>query len=357
LANLNNPACTDLEISWLFESPLIDSIQDIPNDQGRQVRVFWTRNGYDFVGSSTPIIEYSIFRQIDPSLALTADILQYDKEGVDSKSLSLDSGRRMVTMPEGNWDFIMTIPADTEDGYAAVVPTLADSTIAAGSYYSTFLVRARTATPGIYFDSPVDSGYSVDNLEPNVPAGFAVAYNTGNGNELSWDPSMDPDLQYFRIYRDDDQNFVPSQGNLVDATTANDWTDPSFDDGSVHYKVTAVDFAGNESDPSSPETVTAIEEPLIPVEFALYQNVPNPFNPTTVIAYDVPHDGDYITLRIFSVRGRLVRTLVNGRSTGGHKKVSWDARDEQGQAVSTGVYFYQLSAGDFMQTRKLLVMK
>ncbi len=69
---------------------------------------------------------------------------------------------------------------------------------------------------------------------------------------------------------------------------------------------------GNESDPASPEPATGVGEPVIPQAFALYQNVPNPFNPETTIRYDVPAGGGKVTLRVFDVSGRLVRTLVDG---------------------------------------------
>ena len=188
-------------------------------------------------------------------------------------------------------------------------------------------------------------------------ASFAVAYNTGSGNQLSWDPSPDGDFRYFRIYRDSDPNFVPSLGNLVDATTAIDWTDPSFDGGRVYYQITAVDFSGNESDPASPGTATAIDGPAIPKRFALHQNVPNPFNPTTRIGYDVADGGGVVTLRIYDVSGRLIRTLVDGVQSPGQKRTTWNGRDDRGSRVATGVYFYQLTAPGFEKTRRMVFLK
>ena len=95
----------------------------------------------------------------------------------------LDGPQNLTLYPPGEWHFIMTIPADTEDGYAAVVPTLADSTIAGGMYYTTFFVRARTAPPGVYFDSYPDSGYSMDNLAPSPPPNLSMTSAT----EVAWD--------------------------------------------------------------------------------------------------------------------------------------------------------------------------
>ena len=65
--------------------------------------------------------------------------------------------------------------------------------------WSVYYISAHTTTPSIFFDSPPDSGYSVDNIAPGVPLGMSVAYNTGSGNELAWDPSPEPDFQYYRM--------------------------------------------------------------------------------------------------------------------------------------------------------------
>jgi len=96
---------------------------------------------------------------------------------------------------------------------------------------------------------------------------------------------------------------------------------------------------------------------LLPPVFALSQNYPNPFNPTTTIDYDVPASGGHVTLRIYDVAGRLVRTLVNGSQTPGSKTVAWDGRSSTGQLVATGVYFYRMTAPGFVKTRKMVMMK
>jgi len=104
--------------------------------------------------------------------------------------------------------------------------------------------------------------------------------------------------------------------------------------------------------------VTGIEsEPAVPEKYALYQNTPNPFNPTTEIQYDVPSSGGHVSLRVYDVNGRLVRTLFEGEQTGGRKAIAWDAKDDLGVTVSTGVYFYRLEAPGFTETRKTVVMK
>jgi hypothetical protein len=92
-------------------------------------------------------------------------------------------------------------------------------------------------------------------------------------------------------------------------------------------------------------------------KWTLHQNVPNPFNPVTTISYDVPAGGGAVSLAVYDVAGRLVRTLVSGAQDEGRRQVSWDGRDGLGQAMSSGVYFYRLKAGDAVHTRKMLLLK
>jgi hypothetical protein len=198
---------------------------------------------------------------------------------------------------------------------------------------------------------------SADHIAPAVPTGFTVAYNTGSGNLLSWDPCPDGDFDCFRVYRSSDPDFIPSPSELIDSLTGTNWNDPDYDGWPVYYRLTALDFVGNESDPAAPETVTGVTASVIPQTYGLYPNVPNPFNPTTTIGYDVPAGGSQVTLRIYDVAGRLVRTLVNGTQKPGRKTVVWDGRSGSGQMVATGVYFYRMTAPGFEQTRKMVVMK
>jgi len=237
------------------------------------------------------------------------------------------------------------------------VPTLADSTVSEGLYSTTFRVSALTSTPGVFFDSHPGSGYSLDNLAPGVPQGFAIEYYTGSGNALSWDPAEEPDFQYYRIYRSSSPEFTPSPNGLVQETASPAWTDPEIDEATVYYKITAVDFAGNESEPASAATVTDVPRPTDPERFALHGNVPNPFNPKTVIQYEVPAGGAPIEIVVYDAAGRRVRTLARSRETAGNKQVIWDGRNDEGHLVATGVYFYRMTGGDFVRTRKMLLLK
>jgi len=104
------------------------------------------------------------------------------------------------------------------------------------------------------------------------------------------------------------------------------------------------------------ESITGIGSSDTPVAFALGQNFPNPFNPTTMIGFSVPENG-YVSIKVFDVLGRHVRTLVSRNYSAGNYSVMWDATDMNGNVVSNGVYFYTIEAGNFRATNRMLFLK
>jgi len=94
----------------------------------------------------------------------------------------------------------------------------------------------------------------------------------------------------------------------------------------------------------------------LPTEFALSQNVPNPFNPTTDISFALPKDSK-VSLAIYNVLGQHVKTLVDDYMRAGQQTVSWDGTDGTGRTVASGVYFYKLNANEFSQTKKMMMLK
>jgi hypothetical protein len=109
-------------------------------------------------------------------------------------------------------------------------------------------------------------------------------------------------------------------------------------------------------DPTTDVRDDADELDALPKVTALYQNAPNPFNPTTRIHFDLARDA-HVELRIYNVSGRLVRTLVNGPMEHLRHQVVWDGMDNSGVPVSSGIYFYRLEAAGFSDTRKMLVLR
>ncbi len=333
-----------LAVDWLYDCPIVRSIEDVPGDQGLQVRIRWSHSGLDFVGLPGQIAQYAVYRRVDGLVA----------KGDARLPSGLDPVARehALLMAVEGWDYVVSVPARAQELYSVVVPTLADSTDQ-GTVWSAFVVSALTATPGIFHDSPPDSGYSIDNLAPNVPEGLTVAYAVA-GNELAWLEAEDEDFRYFKIYRGTTPDFVPDPEDPVHVTTGTAWMD--LDGGfDVFYRIAAVDFAGNESEACAPIRLTGAE--AVPASFALRQNVPNPFNPRTTIAFELEAPAA-VTLRIYDVSGRLVRTLLDRapHAAGRHEAV-WDGTGDQGRRLAAGAYLYRIEAGGRVETRRMVMVR
>jgi hypothetical protein len=107
--------------------------------------------------------------------------------------------------------------------------------------------------------------------------------------------------------------------------------------------------------PSIPVGIIPSEQ-LVPAEYALHPNYPNPFNPTTTIKYDLKQAGD-VRLTIYNLLGQKVHTLVNARQEAGYQSAIWDGRNDVGSGVASGIYIYRLEAGNYISTRKMILMK
>ncbi|MBE0556475.1 MAG: ammonia-forming cytochrome c nitrite reductase subunit c552 [Proteobacteria bacterium] len=104
--------------------------------------------------------------------------------------------------------------------------------------------------------------------------------------------------------------------------------------------------------------ITGVEyvDETVPTEFALEQNYPNPFNPTTEIRFAVAKAGP-VLLEIYDLTGRVVATLVNQDLPAGTHRVVWNAKNNRGESLSSGVYLYRISSSDFVSTKKMVLLK
>ena len=107
---------------------------------------------------------------------------------------------------------------------------------------------------------------------------------------------------------------------------------------------------------SNTEELFTMDSNTILNSYRLYPAYPNPFNPETTIRYDLPEQ-TFVFITIYDVVGRKIRTIVNEQQDSGKRSIIWNAKDENGQPVSAGIYLYQIQAGDFVQTKKLILIK
>jgi subtilisin family serine protease len=103
---------------------------------------------------------------------------------------------------------------------------------------------------------------------------------------------------------------------------------------------------------------TGFDDPTVslPTGYRLDQNYPNPFNPTTTVAFELPTAAD-VSLQVFNLLGQKVRTLHSGQLPAGEHQVVWEARNDAGESVASGVYFYRLTAGNHSQSRKMVLLR
>ncbi len=317
---------------------LITSVADVPNDQGRRVRVSWNRSAMDSYSSIYPITNYSIWRRIDDP---------------EAKAIvpPADKSNRADKFPSGDWDYLKSVPARFEYQYNVLCETVADSTISGGQHLSTFFVSAETGDPSMFFDSLTASGYSIDNLAPAVPGNFRLESPT----RLAWDEISAADFDYFTVYG--------SFSGLLDGTEdmlghtislAMDIPETSY----PFYLLTAMDYSGNEGQAAILITgVSGVDNGLNPTRFAFYQAWPNPGTHGTNFSFDLPK-ASMVNLSVYNVAGRRVSTVVNSVLPAGSHSVAWTGRvDGSSGTLASGVYFYRIEAGEFSDSGRLMILK
>ena len=174
---------------------------------------------------------------------------------------------------------------------------------------------------------------------------------------LTWDPTNQDGFQYYLLERSTDEEFAE---NIVsNYLTINYYEDNEMEyDTEYFYRVSY--YTNNWSEYSEVISVTLewldVDGEQLPAVYALHQNYPNPFNPVTNLSYDLPEDA-MVNITVFDMMGRVVRTLVNGQQSAGYKSLLWNAMNNSGQPISAGLYIYTIQAGEFNQTRKMILLK
>ena len=212
----------------------------------------------------------------------------------------------------------------------------------------------------------------------NAQLTFDIEYNgpvRGIEFEIKYDPAlvklMSPSLVNFQ--ENVMVSYTQKEAGVLKILAA-DLQGGSIEAMDKTYLTLPVEFIGNErdianvsldgiylagADGSLIETVArtnASEVKVIPGEFALHQNFPNPFNPSTEIRFDLPEAGK-VNLAIYNLMGQKIRTLSSGEMTPGYHSIVWDGTNDLGSQVATGMYFYAIQTSEFQATKKMLFMK
>jgi photosystem II stability/assembly factor-like uncharacterized protein len=196
-----------------------------------------------------------------------------------------------------------------------------------------------------------------------VPVELFSFTATANTKEviLNWSTATETNNSGFEILRSTKENdwnkigFVPGHGTTTE-TQHHSFTDNEVKPCKYQYKLKQIDYDGS----FEYSQIVEVEIPFVN-EFSLSQNYPNPFNPSTVISYQLPVIG-FVTLKVYDILGREVATLVNEEKPAGEYEVEFSAKGGSASGgdaynLPSGIYFYQLKAGQYSETRKMILLK
>ena len=305
-------------------APVILNIWDVPFDNGRQVYVRWRGSE-----SGSPI-------------------------GTDGPPLGIEFYTLWRWDPSAGWLQLERVEASHDSVYTAIVPSLRDSTLTDGMYWSKYRVKSHYSYNFYVISSMPDSGYSLDNLAPNVPGG-AASIVAGSDLLLRWHGGAEDDFRYFSVYRSLSADFSITGMAPYVRTTDTTFTDAGMANSGYYYKITATDHSGNQSPPtialSSTGATSSETTETLPVTYALRQNFPNPFNPSTQIVFDLPLD-EAVQVTVYNALGQHVANVFDGRLPAGRHAVTFDAT-----GLPSGLYVCRLQAGKFSAMRKMSFVK
>ena len=185
---------------------------------------------------------------------------------------------------------------------------------------------------------------------------------------VQWSSDLEVNHAGYNLYRGSDEfgpftqlNYQLIMNDMESGPGAKhyEYVDKDVPAGALYYKLEAISLSGESTlyDLVSVQTTSGVNDDLaIPIHNALYQNYPNPFNPTTSISYSL-RETQHVNIAVYNIKGDLVKQLASGYQDAGLYNVTWDATNDAGQKVTTGVYFYRIKAGSFTDTKKMTLMQ
>lgn len=334
-------------------APDVISVVDVPNDQGLQVTVTWKPSFFDPQTGTNQTDFYALWREVNTTDAsnVTGNFRSFEEINYDG----ISSGN-IYEIDGSSWSFIAQIPVVSNrpfTNYSYVSPTLEDNVP------TTFVV---SAVPKSGFSLPVlwgepGTGISIDNLPPEFITYSIQPHSTAIA--LSWEVDLiiHYDLEGFRVFRHTSPGFTPNEQTKIAELneSVQNYLDENVTSGVEYYYI--IESYDNSSNsvftPELSMSLTNItsESGNIPNEFKLSQNFPNPFNPVTQIKFDIALQ-TFVEMNVYNGAGQLVKVLVNDLKSPGSYNVTFDASD-----LPSGVYYYTLRAGDFRDTKRLVLVK
>jgi hypothetical protein len=220
------------------------------------------------------------------------------------------------------------------------------------------------------YGGPLGETYAYLDLPPKTPDSLS-AVSESTVILIFWKPNTEADLSHYVVYKDTIAFFDPDSSKIVAEIDKDSsvFRDSDFVLGNTYYyKISAWDLTGHESPYSEELEVLATsvwwddETQVMTRTYELHQNYPNPFNPQTTICYyqpDIGYQPAEVELRIYNILGKLVRVLVSERQYPGRHRVAWDGKNDEGEDLASGVYFYRLKVSgiEFVRAKKMVLVR
>ncbi len=348
LAEITNLASVLIK-EVIILNPFIFSSRDVPFDQGGKVQLKWEKSGADvYKGEGF----YSLWRTVNFNGNSNSSINSEVDITPDFKGAAFKITERNGVQIA--WEWLGNKMANAFDEYSATVGTLYDSTSQTNGWHQFMVAYHHNAE---YYESNVVTAYSVDNIAPGKPLNLSGKYDAGSESlTLNWSNNHEKDFGKYLLYRSDLPDFDLSKLIPIAETTDTSFVDNVSGITIAYYAVVAEDIHENKSGLSDlyAYRLTGINDFTsgIPKKYSLYQNFPNPFNPSTQIRYALKEAG-FVTIRLFDMLGKEVATLVNNEQSAGYHFISFDASN-----IAAGVYIYELNVrGKYRAVKKMILMK
>ncbi|MDY0152873.1 MAG: T9SS type A sorting domain-containing protein, partial [Candidatus Cloacimonas sp.] len=266
----------------------------------------------------------------------------YPSSGIDPGKATVSSGQHYSTHPDSAGNFKLFLP----NGMHTVTASLA--------HHQSSTVNSVVINP----ENPTHySEFTLIDLPEPLSLSFAVDNDTGALN-IGWMAPADAVLPVtaYKVYR----KFDSGEFEMVSETIAVQYQETLSLQGRYRFYVT-VKYLNVEGSPSDTLNFkypyVANPEDTVPgLVNNLGNNYPNPFNPSTSIAFSLAKPGK-TSLTIYNLKGQLVTRLINGEMNQGNHSVVWNGRDTNNRSVASGMYFYRIESGDFRAVKKMLLMK
>ena len=323
-------------ISLPFIIDIMEPVIEIPN--------FW---GFTINEDDSLITNYNLYGYtggLSSSISVDTDFVQ-----VEIVQLNESNSFQLKAIPSTNWFGSCSIKVKHQNqfGYSDStsinlnVNPVADLTIGPMMIYPTdsLFIQFSDIGDSVNF-SWMDSKYQNSEVGPGFEYELFISQESGD-NITNY---------HFENILDTAFVFFPDTNNFSDTHHTISWTLKTYElnnDEVLHSNFGQFIISINE---------LSVLDSHIPKVFSLRQNYPNPFNPTTRIQYDMPNN-EFVIIEIYNILGNRVRSLLKSEQKAGFNYVMWDATNDLGQSLSAGMYIYTIQAGEFRQTRKMLLMK